>query len=102
MNATELFTALCARGFSLRAEAGRVSVAPSAGLSDADREAIRACKPGLLRLLGEADDGPSAADLEVADAVLSAPPEAPCFFLVRRPDGTLAPWTGDLAPMWGG
>lgn len=51
-HAAELLNDLFERGVSVTAgEEGRLLVAPSAALTDADRDAIRAYKPELLSIL---------------------------------------------------
>lgn len=51
MTALTLLRSLKSRGFTLAPAPGGVAVKPASQLTDRDREAIRAHKPGLLKLL---------------------------------------------------
>jgi hypothetical protein len=58
MDAHKLLSDFQARGIKLFPEGGNLAVEPASRLSDADRVAIRANKPELLRILGRASPEP--------------------------------------------
>jgi|GEM_PF-4867504 len=58
MSAAALLSELNARGFRLIANPPAVRVIPGSRLTDADRQAIRACKAELLRLLTQPEPPP--------------------------------------------
>jgi hypothetical protein len=70
MDAHRLLDDFQARGIRLIPEGGNLAVEPASRLSDADRAAIRACKPELLRIL--AGVRPSAI-IEATFRIASAP-----------------------------
>jgi hypothetical protein len=58
MDAHQLLSNFQARGIKLFPEGGNLAVEPASRLSDADRAAIRASKPELLRILAPASPEP--------------------------------------------
>ena len=84
MGAADLLQRLRTTGFSVTADGGGIRVAPGAGLSADQRQAIRDHKPELLALL--ADDQAQVDQFDGQAAVDQAPAQtcAGCRHLTRR------------------
>ena len=94
LNAAELLAALKRRGLLVDPkEGGKIIVQPADRLTDADRKAIRALKPDLLRLLSDPDE--SAAIItrrcEASGADLATPLDDHAPGLLNEPERQVTP-----------
>jgi hypothetical protein len=68
MTPPALLTDLAARGFTVRAILGSISVTPASALRQEDRDAIRASRAGLLAILSPAEPWDSATAIRLTEA----------------------------------